>query len=269
VAAISALIAALPTGHRFKPSDLFLAADSFTNTYTLCLTLAALFSHASLAINSVAGPGVDLLLASRGIPPTVIVASADSAAKFRTQISEGATGILKKFGYWIQSRALEAGQMPVESFFGPRRVTLGTTPEKLRLLFIAEKAGIDTLALTSKDLCDLRIFTGSRIVYALTAARVAGAVAQTMIYDYRIDGDKQNHFGLPLGSLEVKLVDKGEVKTTEERAKGEVNIHLMLAHFQSLTCVRLSLLGPQWKAGRPNWAFSELLGMITLWHIYS
>ena len=240
MAAISALIAALPFHRRFNPSDLFLAADSFANTYTLCLTLAALFSQASLAINSVAGPGVDLLLASRNIAPTVMVASADSAAKLRVQTSERATGAIKKLGHWLQSRTLEAGRMPVDSFFGSQTVALGTTPGKLRLLFVAEKAGIDTLALTGKDLCDLRIFSGSRVVYALTTARVAGAVAQTMMYDYRTDGDKRSHFGLPLGSLEVKLVDKGDVKTTDERAKGEVSTYPTLTRFRLLTCVRLS-----------------------------
>jgi hypothetical protein len=202
--------------------------------------MAAFFSRASLAINSVAGPGVDLLLASRNIEPTIMVASADSAAKLRTQSSARATGSMKKLGHWLQSRALEAGRMPTDSSFGPQKVALGITPGKLRLLFISEKAGIDTLELTGKDLCDLRIFTGSRVVYALTTARVAGAVAQTMMYDYRTDGDKRSHFGLPLGSLEVKLVDKGDVKTTEERAKGEVSTYPMLACFRLLTCVRLS-----------------------------
>jgi len=269
VAAISALIAALPTQHRFNTSDVFLAADSFTHTYTLCLTLAALFSQASLVINSVAGPGVDLLLTPRNIAPTVIVASADSAAKLRTQTSVGATGLLKKLGFWLQSRALKAGRMPVDSVFGPQKAALGSTPGKLRLLFVPEKAGIDTLALTSKDFCDLRIFTGSRVVYALTTARVAGAVAQTMIYDYRMDDDNQSHFGLPLGSLEVKLVDKGDVKTTEERAKGEVSTFSILARFRSLTCVRLWSLARLSQVERLNWAFSAPSGTITLWHIYS
>jgi len=154
-----------------------------------------------------------------------MVASADSAAKLRAETSGRVIGTLKKLGHWLQSRVLEAGRMPVDSFFGPQKVELGTTPGKLRLLFIADKAGIDTAALTSNDLSDLRIFTGSRVVYALTTARVAGAVAQTMIYDYRIHNDNRSHFGVPLGCLEVKLVDKGEVKTTEERAKGEVSVY--------------------------------------------
>lgn len=226
VAAISALIAAIPTRQRLNPSDLFLAAESFTYTYTLCLTLAALFSQSSLAINSVAGPGVDLILASRSVAPTIMVASADTANKLHAETAQRSTASLTKLAHWIQSRALEAGHMPVESLFtrvaGPKTAAIGTTPGKLRLLFVAEKAGIDTPALSSSQLSDLRIFMDARPVYALTAAKVAGAVAQTMMYDYRIDGAKRSHFGLPLSSVEVKLVDSEGVKTTDEKAEGEV-----------------------------------------------
>jgi len=224
---VSALTAALPLRQRFNPSDLFLAVDSFTQTYTLCLTFAALFSQASLAINSVAGPHVDLTLASRSVAPTVAVASADTASKLHAETAESSSGGLAKIGHWVQSRALEAGVMPVETWFtrlsGPKSAAIGTAPGKLRLLFVAEKIGIDTPALTSNHLSDLRIFTSARPIYALTAAKVAGAVAQTLMFDYRIDNDKQSHFGLPLSSVEVKLVDKGSAKTTDDSAKGEVS----------------------------------------------
>lgn len=239
VAAISALIAAIPVRQRFNPSDLFLAADSLTYTYTLCLTLAAMFSQSSLALNSVAGPTVDLVLACRSIAPTIIVASADTAAKLHAETAEKGTGPLAKLACWIQSRALEAGRMPVDSFFtrmnAPKTAAIGTTPGKLRLIFVAEKAGIDTPALSSNQLSDLRIFMSARPVYALTAAKVAGAVAQTMMYDYRRDGYNQSHFGLPMSSVEVKLVDKGEAKTTEETTRGEVRYLSSTAYFRGLT----------------------------------
>lgn len=61
-------------------------------------------------------------------------------------------------------------------------------------------------------------------MYALTAARVAGAVAQTNMYDYRIGGlaSKHSHFGVPLSSVEVKVKDTPTLKTTEEQAVGEL-----------------------------------------------
>lgn len=65
------------------------------------------------------------------------------------------------------------------------------------------------MPLSPRELNDLRVLTGARIVYALTVPRVAGAVAQTNVLDYRITGDAsgRSHFGPPLGCVEVKVVD--------------------------------------------------------------
>jgi hypothetical protein len=232
VAAIAGCIAALPPRQRFNPSDLFFAADTFTHSYTLCMTLAALWSHASLAINSVASPGIDLNLACKTIAPTIIVACAETAARLHASTSAGITGSLKKLAHWSQSKALEAGHMPTDTIISrlnsPRRAAIGTTPGKLRVMFVSEKAGIDTPPLTSNDLSDLRVFTNARVVYALTAAKVAGAVAQTHFNDYRVDGGKKHsHFGIPLSSVEIKLVDTPSHKTTDDEAKGEVSAQLL------------------------------------------
>jgi hypothetical protein len=91
-------------------------------------------------------------------------------------------------------------------------------------LFTSERAGLNTPPLSSKDLSDLRIYTQARVVYALTAAKVAGAVAQTNMYDYRLGmpSNKHSHFGVPLSSLEVKVRDTPTLKTTEEQSIGEL-----------------------------------------------
>ncbi|KAF2140356.1 uncharacterized protein K452DRAFT_274074 [Aplosporella prunicola CBS 121167] len=230
-AAIASLIAALPTGQRMNPSDLFLPADSLTHSYTLALTMAALFSHASVAINSVAGVGVELNLASRGIAPTIVAISAETAANLHSATSSSITSGLKKLAHHAETRALSAGRMPTNSlltkFNAPTRAAVGTTPGKLRLVFVSEKAGADTPPLTSTDLSDLRIYLDARVVYALTAARVAGAISQTNIFDYRREDNnggqhKHSHFGAPLNSVEIKLVDTPDQKTTDDRPAGEV-----------------------------------------------
>ena len=160
--------------------------------------------------------------------PTLIVASPETAASLHADMSVGVSGGLKKLAHYTQSKALEVGHMPADTFISrintPRRAAIGTPPGQLRIMFIAEKAGIDTPPLTSNDLSNLRIFTKGRVVYALTAAKVAGAVAQTHLYDYRIDGNKKHsHFGIPLSSIEVKLTDTPSHKTTDNEAKGEVS----------------------------------------------
>jgi acyl-CoA synthetase (AMP-forming)/AMP-acid ligase II len=72
-------------------------------------------------------------------------------------------------------------------------------------------------------LSDLRIFTRARICYALTAAKVCGAVAQTNVFDYRReDGLGHAHFGLPLSSVEVKLVNKDDQAVGGTMPEGEI-----------------------------------------------
>lgn len=227
VAAIAALHSAVPARQRLGPSDLVLPADSFVNTYVLCQTFAALFSHASLAINSVAGPGVDLDLASRSISPTVIIASAETMANFHHLKTEGITNALQKVVHVTQAQAMTAGRMPNDTLLfkllGPRGGAIGTTPGKLRLVLVSERAGSDCPALSSTMLSDLRIFTRARICYALVAPSVAGAVAQTNLYDYRRDGMQGNsHFGVPLSSVEVKLINKDDSRLDGSTPQGEV-----------------------------------------------
>ncbi|EON69380.1 hypothetical protein W97_08640 [Coniosporium apollinis CBS 100218] len=227
VAAVAALIYALPSTQRMNPSDLFLPVDSLTHTYTLALTLAALFCRATVAINSVAGPGVQISLAARTIAPTIIAASAETAAKLHSDTSTSVVGSMKKLAHALQTKALDAGRMPVDSILtrlnAPTKANVGATPGKLRLLFVSERAGADTPPLSSEALSDLRVFTGARVIYALTAARVCGAVAQTDVYDYRRElGTKHCHFGVPLSSVEVKLKDTGSHRTTDEKIEGSI-----------------------------------------------
>ncbi|KAF2125369.1 hypothetical protein P153DRAFT_370043 [Dothidotthia symphoricarpi CBS 119687] len=228
-AATGALITALPSMHRITASDTFLPADAFTHSYSLCLTLAALFSHATVVINSVAGPGVDLTLATRTIAPTITVISAETAAKLHNTTTTTITSGLKKLAHYLETRMLMSGRLPTDNFLtklnAPTRAAIGTTPGKLRLVFVSERAGLNSPPLNSDELSDLRIYTKARVVYALTAATVAGAIAQTNVYDYRREdkpSTKHSHFGVPLGCVEVKLKDTASYKTTDEQSMGEL-----------------------------------------------
>lgn len=228
-AATGALISALPAPQRFSPSDTFLAADAWTHTYPLTLTLAALFSHSTIAINSVAGPGVDLTLATRSIAPTIIVVSAETAAKLHDTTSKSISGAHKTLAHYLETRALSSGRLPTDSFLNrinaPTRASVGNTPGKLRLFFVSERVGHNTPPLSSTDLSDLRVYLNARVIYALTAAKVAGAVAQTNVYDYRrglTSPNKHSHFGVPVSSVELKLKDNASHKTTDDQVVGEI-----------------------------------------------
>ena len=191
--------------------------------------MAALFSHATVIINSVAGPGVDLTLATRLIAPTIAVISPETAAKLHSSTTATVTGTLSGLAHSLETRILTAGRLPTDTLLtrinAPKRATVGTSPGKLRLLFVSERAGLNTPPLSSEDLSDLRIYTKARVIYALTAAKVAGAVTQTNMYDYRrglTPSNKHSHFGVPLSCLEIKLKDNGPHKTTDEQNAGQV-----------------------------------------------
>jgi hypothetical protein len=226
-----------------------------------------------VAINSVAGPGVHLAAAARSIAPTVIVASAETAEALHADTKLGVAGGLKAIAHSAQTSALDNGYMPGETLFtklnAPHRAAVGTIPGKLRLLLVSERAGAETPPLSSHDLSDLRIFTGARVLYALTAAPVAGAVAQSSAFDYRRQaGKKHAHFGPPLSSVEVKLVDSGSHRTSDEGARGEVCITSCLSSVfgKTLTSVdRLLFRGRQLRVERRGWVLRGGLTMMLRW----
>ncbi|KAH0556129.1 hypothetical protein GP486_005936 [Trichoglossum hirsutum] len=233
VAAIAGIISSLPPNQRLNPSDLLLPVESLAMVYPLALTFAALYSGASVVLNSATSQKSDLDLATRSVSPTIIVASAEIAAKSVNKTRSEMTMGWHKLVHWFETRALTvSGRMPVASIFTAIfdyvRPALGEQPGKLRLLFVPERANSDCPVLDPADLSDLRAFTGARVVYALTAARVAGAVTQTSIYDYRAEDarkGKHGHFGVPLSCVEVKVIDTSSHKTTDEGdPMGEVGV---------------------------------------------
>lgn len=235
VSAVSSQLTALPQAHRISPSDLFLPADSLTAPYILIQTLTALYSNASIALHSVASHDVELPLATTGISPTIIAASAESASKLHEVVRAQVTSTAQRWALRGQLQEFQAGHMPrvggLLSRLNPAvSVTLGSDPERLRLLYIYERSNAETPPLSSVELGDLRAFTGARVVYALTAPKVAGTVAQTHFFDYRVESGTEGprrpakaHFGVPVASVEIKVVDSGEYRTVEGgQPQGEI-----------------------------------------------
>lgn len=172
--------------------------------YPLTVALAAIFSNASIALTSVAGASATLSSAFQNVSPTVIVASAETLAQTHRDKPFAPKGPAQKVVQLIQARELASGIMPAVK---------GGMTHNLRLVYVSERVGADSMPLNSRQLFDLKLWMGARIVYALTAAKVAGAVAQTNAYDYRTEsGDVYSHFGPPLSCLEIKLI---ESKTRE------------------------------------------------------
>ncbi|KAL2760707.1 hypothetical protein ACRALDRAFT_2096339 [Sodiomyces alcalophilus JCM 7366] len=225
VSAVAAQLAAIPASQRISPSDLFLPADSLTDVFTLVLTLTALYSNASVALTSVAGRSADLVLATQGVAPTIVVASPETLLKARQESSRNLSSVLAKVSYWARTRSLvENGVMPTSSLDPAYRPAVGTSAKALRLVYTAERVGAGLPALSSQVLSDLRVFLGARVIYALTAPNVAGAVTQTGFYDYRLQPKDAaySHFGAPVTSTEIILRDTGDLVSTDEQSQGEI-----------------------------------------------
>lgn len=210
MAGIAAQISALPKSHRFGPSDLLLPLDSLSLLYPLTVTLSALFSNASIALTSVSGPTADYSMAFLGISPTMIVASEETMLRACSTKKAAVTGMFQKISYSRHARSLASGVMP--------KLSKAILNQSLRAIFVSHRAGAKSLPLSSTNITDLRILTGARIIYALTSAKVAGAVSQTNILDYRttVNENEASHFGPPLSCLEIMLKDSPEHKIRDD-----------------------------------------------------
>ncbi|KAG6240936.1 hypothetical protein E4U24_006306 [Claviceps purpurea] len=225
--AVSSQLVAIPSRERLTQTDLFLPADPLSNIHTLILTLAALFSDASVALNSVAGQSADLALATQGVSPTVVVTSPAALLRSHEESIRKLSSGLAKLSHTLSTKALtqrgvHAASNALSGFAAGARLRVGTTPGKLRLVYTAERIGAHTPLLSCQVLSDLRVLSGARIIYALSAARVAGSVTQTAVFDYRVSADVETHFGAPTTSVEIYLKDLGSHKTTDDVVEGEI-----------------------------------------------
>lgn len=228
VAGIAGQLTSIPNTQRITNADIFLPADSLTSIYTLVLTLSALFSNASVALNSVGSKNPDLVYATQGISPTIVAASSSTLAKYHVEATARMNSLMYRLIHWSQRRSLvQNGVMPLATvfsrFYDSRRPVVGTTPSKLRLIYVVEHIGSNSTPLSAEILTDLRIYLGARIIYALASPQVAGAVTQTSPFDYRVDeAEERAHFGAPVSSVEILFRDTKTDKTTDDSAAGEV-----------------------------------------------
>ncbi|POS88033.1 hypothetical protein EPUL_000641, partial [Erysiphe pulchra] len=230
IAGIAGQLTSVPSSQIFTPSDLFLPIDCLSAIYPLTLTLAALFSNADIALTAVASHSPSLTTAVRGISPTVIAASSTTMIRFHDETKKELSSPLYSLVHWLEERCLtRKGYMPtasvLSSVFKNLYPIIGNAPGKLRLIYISSLVGVDK-PISSLILSDLRIFIKSRIIYALTAPQVAGAVSQTGVFDYRL-GELPNmaHFGAPVTSLELYFQDKGEYRNTDFASCGEIIVN--------------------------------------------
>ena len=174
-----------------------------TEQYALVMTMVALYSRASILLTSNTGPTVDYLTGFRSkIVPTIVLAPPETLIRHLEDVAKKPKSIIRRFREWQATRSLISGSFP----------KIPSGPLSARLIFTTQSTNLNR-SLTADQLSQLRVVTGSRIVHALTNPRVAGAVTQTHVYDYRTqgttppDGDQSSDFGPPLSCLDIKLLE--------------------------------------------------------------
>ncbi|KAL8677181.1 MAG: hypothetical protein Q9186_006357 [Xanthomendoza sp. 1 TL-2023] len=213
VAAVAAQISTLPRPHRLNPSDLLLSLAPFSFSYPLTVALAALYSNSSLALTSVSGDKVPYDAAFRSVKPTIVIAAPPTIRQACKTFHDLPRSIMQKYAMWKQATSLAEGIMP--------KIT--GEPAKPRLIYTFEGSKSRTDPLSLAELGDLRLLTGARTAYAFTDAKVAGAITQTSVYDYRRDpAADYATFGGPVSSVEFKLVDEDGHKNSDEEALGKL-----------------------------------------------
>ncbi|EXJ91788.1 hypothetical protein A1O3_00338 [Capronia epimyces CBS 606.96] len=206
ISGTAGLQATLLRAYKLSPSDTVHATTSLTDSYTLCWILAALYSNASVSLNSVAGDNVDLIQATALSRPTVVIASPSTVQAY---LEHPTTKLPSGLSKYVSKRTLQAGNLPAKS-----AGTLASSLASLRVLLIPQSTNLPAKTrLSSSTLHTLRSHLQSRIGYALTTPLVAGAITQTNILDYRDKGARVC-LGAPLSSVEVHVSGDEEIMDT-------------------------------------------------------
>jgi len=249
VSGVAAQLSAIPASQRIDTSDLFLPADSLANSYTLVWTLTALYSNASVAFNSAAAQAHDLSAALTGVNPTIVVATPLALARWHKQQ-------FKNLGYF--ARRYKVQRMRRWASIGHMADLKGTG--KLRLILTAKRAGVTPgpkdPVLSTGLLTDLRMWLGARVMYALTAAKVAGAVTQTLYYDYRLFAssrtNSETHFGPPVTSVVIVLRDTPEYKNSDDVYQGEIIVRGPAVAGGEAALGEVGIMREDWTLGSPH-----------------
>ena len=220
VAGIAGLGSTVVRNNKITNADTVLPTSSLTDPYTLCWTFAALFANATLALNSVAGDNVDLSLATVGLSPTIIIAAPGTIKSYIDETNKSGSGP-GQMGRYFSGKSLKAGVMPVK-----RPTVALRTLSSVRLILIGQPVAQKS-RLSSQDLHELRQILGARVGYAFTAPKVAGAISQTNIQDYR-NNKNDISGGPPLGSVEVNITGPEDMGSPTPR--GNVSLLISFCH---------------------------------------
>ena len=183
------------------------------------MLLTALHSNSSIMLSASSSATTAFNAMYRtSVCPTVVLASPHSLLAHLKEEAMKPQSYLRRFRNWQTTRTLASGKFPMEAALLPAP----------RLIYTFQSHA-PPCSFNAKQLSNLRILTKARIIQAYIHRNVAGAIAQTHVFDYRVadidtTSDGVTHFGPPTSCLEVKLLEpeKGRWEERNQRQAGQL-----------------------------------------------
>lgn len=212
ISAIASQIKVLPQSHQWGKSDTVLIFTSELSMFTIVSQFTAFVTYSSLVFLSKMNVAPnELLLVTK---PTIIVTDDETTFSLLEQIQDlTVLGVIKQK---ISEVKLSRGSLPRSAVLAPFstvRLVYSSTCifENSKSSSLDPSSDEDHHSLTSSDTNSIRALTGARFVHALTSPLVAGPIASTNVYDYRLnswhDNERLTNYGPVAACLELVLRD--------------------------------------------------------------
>ena len=213
-AAVASQIKVLPTSQQWNESDKVLIFTSQLSMFTVVSQLVAFVGKSSLVFLSKMNVVPEqLLLATK---PTIMVTDDETTFSLLKQVQD--LTLLPTINLAIRNSRVSRGRLPsgsvlpylstVRLIYSSTCIVDNTAPTEVD----QDPDDDDKTHLNSADTNTIRALTGSRFIHALTSPLVAGPIASTHIYDYRLNSshDKQSltNYGPVAACIEAYLKDE-------------------------------------------------------------
>ncbi|KAK9461711.1 uncharacterized protein V1516DRAFT_706795 [Lipomyces oligophaga] len=203
-AAIGAQMRVVPRTESWHRTDVVVPLDSLQTLYNRIMFLTAMAFGCSVVCCGTEPGAIDLSSLPE-IKPNILILS----ARDLLELTDQKLGFVSSIKLKRSLGLLAGGSLPSPIFDDLPGLRLVYTHEDQPPH--AEKHIKKDKILSSSKLAHIRAVLGSRVVYALTYARVAGAVCQTHPMDYR-DLGLVRVFGPVLPSVEAVVKDTDDLK---------------------------------------------------------
>lgn len=224
-AAVASHIKVLPSSHQWTEKDRVLIFTSELSMFTVVSLLTAFVSKSSLVfLSKMTMVPQQLLKASK---PSIIVTDDETTFSLLEQIQD--LSLLPTIKQQLNEAKLSRGTLPshaVLSVFSPVRLIYSSTSILDNSKPVERIEDSERTHLNSADTNAIRALTGARFIHALTSPLVAGPIASTNVYDYRLNSshDQQylTNYGPIAACLEAMLKDEPKNSGSVDENRGRL-----------------------------------------------